>query len=190
MDCTEVEWRDVVGYEGRYKVSNHGDICSLITGKTLRPGKQSRGYLSVGLYDGSSPKKQRSLLVHRIVTEAFLGKAPDSIQVNHKNGNKSDCRLENLEYVTQSENMQHAFATGLNRARRGEESHNARLTNDQAAKIKQLFAEGRLGRGKGKVSKAELCRQFGVTQRAIYSVVHGESFRDVPPSQDLLATAA
>lgn len=56
---------------------------------------------------------QKMQLIHVLVTVAFLGDCPNGKEVNHKNGDKSDNRLTNLEYVTHSENMKHAFASGL-----------------------------------------------------------------------------
>ena len=102
------EWKPVPGYEGRYLVSDEGQVKSVLTNRLLRPGVMSRGYLTVNLYDGSKPKRSRSLLVHRVVLSAFIGPPPEKRQVNHRNMNKHDNRLANLEYVTQSENIRHA----------------------------------------------------------------------------------
>jgi hypothetical protein len=94
-------------YNGRYVAYSNGDIANAVTGKILSGGKNSRGYLTVSLYDGSSPKRPRSFLVHRLIAQAFLGD-DDGKQINHKNGNKLDNRVENLEWVTNQENVDHA----------------------------------------------------------------------------------
>ena len=85
-------------YHQRYSVDDSGRVFNAMTGKQLKPGKNSRGYMTVSLYDGSSPKKAKSFLVHRLIAEAFLGK--NDLQINHKNGDKTDNRLENLKFVT------------------------------------------------------------------------------------------
>lgn len=116
-------WKDVKGYEGIYQVSDRGNVRSLDMvikykdgrqrfqkGKILRPGS-NMGYPRVNLCkDGIITPK----LVHRLLAEAFLPNPELNKEVNHIDGNKSNCTLENLEWVTPSENMKHAFKTGLN----------------------------------------------------------------------------
>ena len=94
-------------YHNRYVVRSDGTVFSLKTNKQLRPGPNSRGYLTVNLYDGSVPKKPRSFLLHRLVAEAFLGAS--ELQVNHKDGNKFNNHVDNLEWVTGKENIRHAI---------------------------------------------------------------------------------
>ena len=108
------EWKRVLGYEGLYEVNELGQIRSLpratTKGKILVPyTSKSNGYQYISL---SQNNKRGTKRVHRIVMEAFCGKRDDML-INHKNGIKTDNRLENLEYCTQSENMIHAYATGL-----------------------------------------------------------------------------
>lgn len=91
-----------------YCVTSEGLIFSTLTGKFLKPRKRKNGYHQVLLRcDG----KYKTVLVHRAVLEGYLG--PSSLQINHKNGDKSDNRIENLEYVTREENLKHAQETGL-----------------------------------------------------------------------------
>lgn len=111
------EWRPVVGYEGFYEASSNGNIRSLprntTKGKVLKQHLNSRnGYLYVSL---SKNNIQRTRRVHRLIAGAFWGDSPE-MQVNHKNGVKTDNRLSNLEYCTQSDNMKHAYRTGLEKA--------------------------------------------------------------------------
>lgn len=124
-------WKDIPNYEGHYKVSNHGQVKSFKQGKeinlTLVMGYQ--GYLKVNLIKDGIKK---SKTVHRLVMLAFLGES--DLQVNHKNGIKTDNRLENLEYCTASENTMHAYKTGL--MPKGEKSGRAKLTRACAERIK------------------------------------------------------
>lgn len=102
----------ITGYEGRYSVTLCGRIYSHGAGRYLKPGRTSKGYMSVCLYDGSSPKKPFSVTVHAIVSEAFLGPRPEGLQVNHKDLNKENNAVGNLEYMTPRENVRHAIEGG------------------------------------------------------------------------------
>ena len=112
-----IEWKPVKDYEGIYEVSNQGDVRRIKGGKgtrlgaCLKPKAGSTGYAEVCL--ARSPKDHKMKLVHCLVAEAFLGTS--DLQVNHKNFDKTDNRLSNLEWVTQSENIQHAVKGGHNR---------------------------------------------------------------------------
>lgn len=119
-------------YSDRYAATIDGRIYSVSSRRFLTPATQSRGYLTVVLYDGSAPKKPRSFLVHRLIASAFLGAS--NLQINHKNGVKSDNRLENLEYVTQSENIQHAVQSLGQFA--AERHSRAKLSNRQIEDIR------------------------------------------------------
>lgn len=101
-------WKDIKGYESLYQVSNFGRVKSLLSDKEriLKSSKNTQGYLKVNLcIDGLSITKK----VHRLVCEAFLPNLENKRTVNHKNGIRSDNRLENLEWATDSENNKHAY---------------------------------------------------------------------------------
>ena len=108
------EWKPVKDYEGYYEVSSEGQVRRIKGGKgtrlgtCLKPKTSSNGYLEVCLARG--PKDHKMKRVHRLVAEAFLGDS--DLHVNHKNFDKTDNRLSNLEWVTRSENMQHAIKGG------------------------------------------------------------------------------
>lgn len=94
-------------YNDRYVIYSDGRVQNAETGKFLKPGRMSKGYLTVYLYDGSRPKKGKSFLVHRLVADAFLGHS--TMQVNHKDGNKENNSVDNLEYVTGKDNCRHSI---------------------------------------------------------------------------------
>lgn len=100
-------WRDIKGYEGRYQVSNLGNVRSLNwrnTGATkpVSLKNHNRGYLHVLLYEG---KKCRSFLVHRLVADAFMPCSDETMTVNHIDENPSNNRLDNLEWCSLKENI-------------------------------------------------------------------------------------
>lgn len=108
--------KSVEGQEGRYLVNEHGEVFSSIHGeiKKLKPIAWSDGYLRVPLYFKQGGGRKMAS-VHRVVAEAFLPKIQGKGLINHKNGIKTDNRLENLEWCNHSENQRHAVLMGLHR---------------------------------------------------------------------------
>lgn len=107
-------WLPVLG--GRYEVSDLGQVRRAIpgtgtrVGRILKANQLPNGYMHVApAIDG----KNYNRYIHRLVAEAFIGPCPDSHEVNHRDGDKTNNRADNLEYVTRTGNMQHAIAHGL-----------------------------------------------------------------------------
>lgn len=106
-------WKDVKGYEGLYQVSNKGNVKSFYKNRNLKPSKHSRGYLVVSLFENHNRKQ---FFIHRLVAETFIDNVNHKEEVNHKDGNKTNNCVENLEWCTGSENRLHAYDTGLRNA--------------------------------------------------------------------------
>jgi hypothetical protein len=112
------EWKDVVGYEGRYQVSDIGRVRSV-------PRKENRNMdIILSPYQGQYPAvnlrkegNSRTTPIHRIVAEAFIENPDKKRTINHKDGDKYNNCVNNLEWATDSENNQHAFNTGLRKPR-------------------------------------------------------------------------
>src|ERR1043166_4425627 len=97
-------WRPVPGYGGLYEVSDMGRVKSCRKRKLLALVVNKRGYVQCNFY---RQKLVKNYLVHRLVAMTFIGSIPVGMQVNHKNGVKTDNRLENLELVTPERNLRH-----------------------------------------------------------------------------------
>ncbi len=112
--CNMEVFKDINGYEGLYKVSNKGNIKSLVKRykgiNILNKGIDKSRYSIVSL---CKDKKHKTKTVHRLVAIAFIPNAENKPQINHKDGNKQNNNVNNLEFVTAKENMKHAFANGL-----------------------------------------------------------------------------
>lgn len=166
------KWFDVVNYEGIYKVSNDGRIKSLKRNqeKILKAGINSRGYLFVMLLkDGQAKAKT----VHRLVAEAFIPKADGKNFINHKDGNKLNNNVLNLEWVTQSENVKHAFETGLEKAASGE-NHAMHKVNWETVKyIRNHYAPYNKEFGATALSK-----KFGITPTMISFIANNKNWKE------------
>ncbi len=104
-------WVDIEGWEGVYQVSDMGRLKSFLKEKYgfVLSNKNSKGdYLSVVLK--CKGRKPRYVRMHRLVAEAFIYKDNDDLEVNHKDGNRQNNRMDNLEWVSKSENVRHAIA--------------------------------------------------------------------------------
>lgn len=104
-------WKNINGFE-EYEISNYGRVRSIYSShrKILNPANNGRGYLTVCLYKN---KRQKRMSLHRLVAIHFLPNFYNKPDVNHKDGNKSNNFLYNLEWVTPKENIQHGFKLGL-----------------------------------------------------------------------------
>lgn len=106
MDTKE-EWRDVVGFEGKYRVSSHGRVWSNRRKKYLAPYVNNSGYALVWLHVAGKGYRR---LVHRLVMTAFIEDFSEDLEVNHKDENKLNNRLDNLEVCTRQYNIEYSFA--------------------------------------------------------------------------------
>ena len=100
-------WRDVEGYDGKYQISNLGRARSLYEGKQpriiiLKPMKQKNGYLYVSLWKNN---KKKNILLHRLVAMSFVDNPYNHHEINHKDENKENNTVENLEWCEHKYNM-------------------------------------------------------------------------------------
>lgn len=103
------QWKKIDKFDN-YMISNYGNIKTAKKNKLLKPSKNTWGYLGVILYKNGNSKRYQ---IHRLVASAFIPNLENKEEVNHKDGNKLNNHVDNLEWVTRSENMKHAYANGL-----------------------------------------------------------------------------
>lgn len=103
-------WKDIPGYAGQYRVSNHGNVFSSKSNKFLKPTISNTGYAHVQLYD---EHRYAVVNVHRLVADAFLPNQNRLPEINHIDGDKLNNHVDNLEWVSRSDNQKHAIKSGL-----------------------------------------------------------------------------
>ena len=155
MNENEV-WKDVVGYEGLYKVSDKGNVYSVerlnsrgrkIGGRIMKPTPNTNGYLRVNLCkDG----KTKSKLVHRLVLEAFVGNPNNLPQVNHIDENKTNNELSNLEWCTGEQNINH----GTRNERTRKKVRAVNVKNGEVTTFSSIVEAERKGYNSGGVAAA------------------------------------
>ena len=120
----------ICGYEGLYEVSNLGNVKSLKSNKILKGSFDKQFYKRVTFFD------KKCFKIHRLVAIAFIYNLENKPQVNHINGIKSDNKVENLEWCTSLENMQHANNNNLIPFMKGEKNGRAKLTDKDILQIR------------------------------------------------------
>lgn len=161
--------RKIPGYS-RYAADENGNLYSLDYKRTgsmrmLKPAKDNSGYLRTMLLNDHG--KYDTVKVHRIVALAYFGD-PNGLHVNHKNGVKEDNRPTNLEYVTISENIKHAFATGLIVKKSGSKNGNSKLTEQQVIEIRE-YVKNHKGRYYG---RKQLAEKYGISEAHVKDIVN------------------
>lgn len=156
-------WKDIEGYEGRYRVSTLGKVYSCVSEKTLKTAN-TRGYLIVCL---TMHRKQVNHKVHRLVALAFLGNPENKPQVNHIDGIKTNNNISNLEFVTPSENIIHAHETGLSSTN----ITNRKLTDIEILTIATMARAGH--------SPKKLSEGYKVAIQTIYKIEKGDLWNNL-----------
>lgn len=172
------EWRDVVDeineHKGAYQISNFGRVRSFKQGKVklLRTDTSSeKGYVYVYLYSNGKRDAANSL-VHILVAKAFVPNPDNKPQVNHIDGDKSNNCAWNLEWVTPSENIRHAYKMGL--VKSGRNHRRFVLSHEQVREIRRDCVPGDPARGIN-----AFARKFNVNANAIRFAYYGKSYQDV-----------
>jgi HNH endonuclease/NUMOD4 motif-containing protein len=161
-------WEPILGYEGRYEVSNLGRVRRARDGRVLRH-HLVKSYHRASLWDGLRGSNK---MVHLLVARAFLGPCPEGHEANHKDGDLDNNRISNLEYVTPSQNVRHSLdVLGVKRAQ-GSRHGGARLTEELVRALRAEYAQG-------DVTGAALARRVGVHQVTMSHMLIGRTWRHV-----------
>lgn len=173
-------WKNIKDYEGMYQVSNLGNVKSLsrklrvhhnsmrlLRERILKCGILRQGYKAAALWEN---QKVKLCTIHRLVGIAFIPNPKNKPCINHKNGIKTDNRVENLEWVTYSENMIHALKHNL--IKKGEEKCNTQLTNKNALIIKLLYKEGIY-------TQKQIGLKYNISQHTVSRIVNKKSWKHI-----------
>ena len=167
-------WLPVPGYEGSYEMDLFGSLrrvgrgLGVQSGRIKKPTRHPCGYV---VYSLSLGDQSRSFLAHRLMAETWIGPIPDGYEVNHKNGIKTDNRLENLEIVTRVENQRHAVRTGLRTSRPA-----AKIDARTVAKIRAAYVPRVAG-------YRTVAAKLGLSSSIVRGVIAGRTWRDHGPQE-------
>jgi len=181
MEETE-DWKDIKGYEGLYQISSKGRVKSLPRvieyfafgktqtrmqhGRILKQSTCSSGYPIVHLYTES---ERQNVMVHRLVAIHFLPPIPGKDFVNHKDGNKENNNVSNLEWVTKSENTLHALDNNL-LLKRGEDCNFSKLNENQVIEILSLRRFG-----KRRYLAKDIAARYGISTHYVSDLAKSEN---------------
>lgn len=153
-----VEWRKIKDFPN-YSVSNYGEVRNDVTGKILKPWVIKAGYKCVGLREkGITYKKY----IHRLVAVAFIANKENKETVNHKDGNKQNNAVDNLEWATYSENNYHAYNVLVGGAER-----KAKQSKDRKGKRHTKEWNEKIKKARSKSAKRVLCVETGIVYESI-----------------------
>lgn len=172
-------WKDIIGYEGMYQISNYGRVKSLprfynqwrggktpIKGKILKHWAINCGYLNVRLANDGNCK---NFSIHRLVATHFLQKIKGKNFVNHKDSDKTNNYYKNLEWCTQKENIKHSYDNKL--AKTGSDRTQSKLSRTDVINIKKLYKKNVFG-------YVEVAKLFDVSPRAIYNLINNKTYKN------------
>lgn len=158
-------WKPVKGFEEFYEISNTGKIKTLRLNKIMKPSLQKTGYYQCSL---TLNKKLYYRYIHRLVAENFLKFIPNKYCVNHKDGNKTNNKVSNLEYCTMGENNKHAGLMNLKPI--GTKHTNSKLTKQDLIKIEKLLSSGEF-------THKKIAEIFEVSRSVITCYSNGKTYR-------------
>ena len=151
-------------YSEKYEVSTDGHIRNIKTKKVLNGFQGKDQYLRTQ-FDG------KTRLIHRAVAKTFIPNPNNLPEVNHKNGDKSNNSVDNLEWCTRNENLRHAYIHGL-RTAKGINNARCKLNEDDVSYIKKHYI-----RGDKKYGAKALAQKFSVAHQTVCAVISGQNWR-------------
>lgn len=179
------EWRKIIGFSDKYEISNFGRLRILDhvvnngkggsyikKGRICKPSNSSIRKYKTNIYLMVVIQKKDGRMmtnyIHRLVAMAYVDNPYNKPHVNHKDGNTLNNVPENLEWVTNRENIQHAHDNGLINTPRGENTHKAKINNSEALKI--LSEKGR---------HEDIAKKYGVSKTIVWGIKSGKYWGSV-----------
>lgn len=162
--------RRIEGWED-YSITEDGRIWSHHIEKFLKLQTSPFGYLKIILYKNG---KQKNYLVHRLVALTFIPNPDNKSEVNHIDGNKKNNKIENLEWVTSSENQIHSFTNNLQKVSKGEAHWNSKLTKEDVLYIRNNYKF----RDK-EFSFVAIAKRLKISPTTVQEAYYGKQWRDV-----------
>ena len=172
--------KPIKGFEGLYEISDKGEIITLErilptpTAKYTLKERKSFGYKDKKGYLNFDFRRKggKTVKVHRLVAETFIPNPNNWPQINHKDGNKQNNCVKNLEWCDNSYNQLHAFK---NKLQKGEFNHpNSKLKYEDVIYIKENYQKGVKGQG-----ARILAKKFNVSVGTIFAIVKGKSYKNI-----------
>lgn len=158
--------KEIKGYEGLYSIYEDGRIWSHKTNTFMRGTVGKKGYLAVTFLKKDKRKDYR---VSRLVAMTFIPNPENKKEVNHKDGDKLNNNVKNLEWCTRSENMQHAFKNGLMDDRKGDKSHVKKLKKEDVKEIENMRSQGFMIN--------TIANKFDVCRHTISNIIHKRTWK-------------
>lgn len=159
--------KDIKGFEGRYTISNLGIVRSLLTGKVMKPYITRAGYARVNLRYANS-REYKSLLIHRLVAGNFIPNPNKYPEINHKDCNRLNNRIDNLEWCDRFYNIKYAFLKG-SASNKGIRNPRAKLNSDDIEAIKALIKTG-------KFFNTQIAKLFKVCPQTIDNIANNKTW--------------
>jgi hypothetical protein len=159
-------FKKITNFE-RYLISNEGIVFDTLKNKEIIH-HDKKGYKRLALSAGKN--KQKLFYIHRLLAFAFIPNPLKKPFINHIDGNKSNNKIENLEWCTQKENIQHACATGLLINQKGEKARNAKLTNEIVLNISYDFK---------KLTNKQMMEKYNVSKSTINNILTGNKWHEI-----------
>lgn len=164
-------WKNIGGYSGNYQISNIGNVRSKKRNnyfKILKLESCRLGYKRIMLYKNKIPGR---FLVHRLVAAAFIPNYSDLPQINHIDGDKANNNIDNLEWVTSQQNVQHAINTKLRVTSKGIKHYKSLFDKNSIQKIRYDYNNG--------IPLIQLSKKYKVASSVIFNIVNFKTYKDV-----------
>ena len=162
-----------ISIDNNFLISSDGELMNENTGRILKPEILRTGYYSVRVWIGNKNKKH--IIIHKAVAYTFLDNPNEYTVINHKDGNKLNNNVDNLEWCTYGYNLQHAYDTGAFDKSKisGENNHNSKLTWESVNEIRDKYSKSG-----GKYTHQSLADEFGVSKQIITGIINNVIWKD------------